>query len=156
MSKFNERLATLGLTLPITAPAMARYAPVALDGDLAYVSGQLPRDGDRITVLGPVGNGTSLEDARNGARLAVLRGLAALNDEIKSFDRVRRILKLTVFVHSAPDFVEQSEVADGASEILYALFDKAGAHARTAIGVAQLPKNASVEVDLVIALHPLV
>jgi enamine deaminase RidA (YjgF/YER057c/UK114 family) len=133
---------------------MALYASVSIDGGVAYVSGQLPRDGSRITVTGPVGREASLEAAREGARLALLRGLAALQHEIRTLDHVRRILKLSVYVQSAPDFTDQSAVADAASELVYQLFGNAGAHARTAIGVAQLPKNASVELELIVGLTP--
>ncbi|QOZ32794.1 RidA family protein [Bradyrhizobium sp. CCBAU 53421] len=154
MSAIEGKLASLGLKLPARAPAMALYAPVSIDGGIAFVSGQLPRDGDRITVTGPVGREASLEAARDGARLALLRGLAALQHEIGSLDHVRRILKLSVYVQSAPDFAEQSAVADAASELLYRLFDDADSHARTAVGVAQLPKNASVELELIVGLAP--
>lgn len=149
MSDIEERILACGLRLPPSAPAMARYAPVAIHGGVAYVSGQLPRDGDRVTVIGAVGQEASVASAREGARLALLRGLAALKSEVGSLNNVRRVIKLSVYVQSAAGFTEQSAVADGASELLYDLFGAAGAHARTAVGVVQLPKNAAVEVEFV-------
>jgi enamine deaminase RidA (YjgF/YER057c/UK114 family) len=154
MSKLERALAERGIVLP-AAPAAALYTPVICHGATAYVSGQLPRDGDRIAVTGAVGRDVSVEDARQGARLALIRGLGALRDTLGSLDDLKRIVKLTVFVHSAQDFTEQSAVADGASQLLFELFGASdGAHARSAIGVAQLPRNASVEVELIADIVP--
>ena len=153
MIDIEQRLVDLGLELPISAPAMAEYVPVVVHHGVAYVSGQLPRDGNRVTVTGAVGKDASVLDAKAGARLAVLRGLAALKQELGSLTKVHRVLKLVVFVQSSSDFSEQSAVADGASGLLYELFGTLGGHARTAVGVFQLPKNAAVEVDMVVAVH---
>jgi len=131
---------------------MAAYAPVVVHDGIVYLSGQLPRVGDLIVVAGAVGTEVSLEDARHGARIALLRGLKALEDDLGSLDRIVRILKLNVYVQSAPDFTEQSAVADAASNLLFELFSERGTHARTAVGVAKLPKNASIELDLIAAI----
>lgn len=149
----EQRLAELGLVLPEAAAPGARYAAVVVHDGVAYVSGQLPRDGDRVLHAGKPGRDLSLADAQAGARVALLRGLAALRDELGSLDRVRQILKLTVFVNSAEDFTEHSAVADGASTLIYDLLGpEPGRHARTSVGVAQLPRNGCVELDLVVAL----
>lgn len=150
----EAKLAALGLTLPDVAPAMALYAPVAIEGTLAYVSGQLPREGNRVMVTGAVGRDVTIEEAGEGAKLALLRGLTALKERLGSLERVRRILKLTAYVQSASGFTDQSVVADHASKVLYELFGEQGAHARSAVGVAQLPKNAAVEIELVAVIEP--
>lgn len=149
----TDRLATLGLVLPDTATPGARYAAVVVHADLAWVSGQLPREGDRVVVAGRLGRDVDIAAAQHGARIALLRGLAALRDELGGLDRVERILRMTVYVNSADDFTQHSAVADGASALIYELFgEERGRHARTSVGVAQLPRDGSVEIDLVVAL----
>jgi enamine deaminase RidA (YjgF/YER057c/UK114 family) len=153
MNRIEGKLFALGYELPDTAPAMALYSPVVIHSGLAYVSGQLPRDGDRVVVTGAVGRDVSIAEAEESAKLALLRGLAALKESLGSLDRIQRVLKLSVYIQSAPAFTEQSRVADGASKFLYDLFGPNGSHARTAVGVAQLPKNASVEIDLIVVIE---
>lgn len=149
----ENRLKELGIELPASAPAGAAYTPVVIHELVAYVSGQLPRDGDRVHVVGQVGRDVSLEEGKRGARLAFIRALAALRGALGTLDGIDRMLKLTVFVHSATDFNQQSAVADGASELIFELFGKdRGAHARTSVGVAQLPRSAAVEVEVIVAL----
>ena len=148
-----QRLADLGLVLPETAAPGARYAAVVVHAGLAWVSGQLPREGDRVVAKGKLGRDIDIASAQGGARVALLRALAALRDELGSLDRVSRILKLTVYVNSTDDFLDHSAVADGASTLIYELFGPAlGHHARTSVGVAQLPRDGCVEIDLVAAL----
>jgi enamine deaminase RidA (YjgF/YER057c/UK114 family) len=149
----ENRLKELGIELPASAPAGAAYTPVVIHELVAYVSGQLPRDGDHVHVVGQVGRDVSLEEGKRGARLAFIRALAALRGVLGTLDGIDRMLKLTVFVHSATDFNQQSAVADGASELIFELFGKErGAHARTSVGVAQLPRSAAVEVEIIVAL----
>ena len=149
----EQRLSDLGLVLPATAAPGARYAAVVVHGDVAHVSGQLPRVGDRVVVAGKLGRDVAVADAQEGARIALLRGLAALRDDLGGLARVRQVLKLTVYVNSTEDFVDHSAVADGASTLIYELFGpELGRHARTSVGVAQLPRNGCVELDLVVAL----
>jgi enamine deaminase RidA (YjgF/YER057c/UK114 family) len=149
----EQRLSDLGLHLPQSAAPGARYAAVVVHDGLAWVSGQLPREGDRVVALGKLGRDIDVVAARDGARIALLRGLAALRDELGGLGRVRRILQMTVYVNSTEDFVDQSAVADGASGLIYELFGpELGRHARTSVGVAQLPRNGCVELDLVAAL----
>jgi enamine deaminase RidA (YjgF/YER057c/UK114 family) len=135
---------------------MAAYSPAVSHCGVIYISGQLPRLGDRVVVTGAVGTEVSLEEARHGARLALLRSLKVLQDDLGSLDRIVRILKLNVYVQSAPEFTEQSAVADAASNLICELFEERGPHARTAVGVAKLPKNASIELDLIAAINPAV
>lgn len=149
----EQRLKELDIELPASATAGGAYAPVVVHRDTIYVSGQLPRDGDKVHVVGQVGRDVTLDDAKRGARLALIRGLAAIKAHLGSLDDVTQILKLTVFVHSATDFSGQTAVADGASELIVELFGpERGSHTRTSVGVAQLPRNASVEVELIAAL----
>jgi enamine deaminase RidA (YjgF/YER057c/UK114 family) len=149
----TRRLADLGLVLPDTATPGARYAAVVVHDGLAWVSGQLPREGDRVVVAGKLGRDVDIPAAQAGARVALLRAFAALRDEVGDLDRVRQILRMTVYVNSTEDFTQHSAVADGASTLIYELFGPAlGHHARTSVGVAQLPRNGCVEIDLVAAL----
>ena len=149
----EHRFSELGLVLPETAAPGARYAAVVVHDGLAHVSGQLPREDDRVVVAGKLGRDVDIAAAQKGARIALLRGLAALRDELGDLGRVRQILKLTVYVNSTDNFVDHSAVADGASTLIYDLLGpESGKHARTSVGVAQLPRNGAVELDLVVAL----
>ena len=127
------------------------YVPVVRDGRIAYVSGQVPRVGSTVIVTGRAGAGVSLEQAQVGARICTVRALLLLGQSLGSLDRIARVLRVGVFVQSAPDFTQQSEVADAASALLREVLGLAGAHARTSVGVYQLPKNATVEVEMVVA-----
>ena len=149
----EKRLSELGLVLPETAAPGARYAAVVVHDGLAYVSGQLPREGDRVVAKGKLGRDIDVAAAQHGARIALLRGLAALRDELGDLSHVKQILKLTVYVNSTEDFLDHSTVADGASALIYDLLGpERGRHARTSVGVAQLPRDGCVELDLVVAL----
>lgn len=127
------------------------YVSVVRDNNQVFVSGQIPRVGDQVVVTGRVGAEVSLADAQRAAKVCTMRALALLRQELGSLDKIARILRITVFVHCAQDFSQQSEVADGASEVLYAVLGEAGIHTRTSVGVYQLPKNAAVEIDLIAA-----
>ncbi len=149
----EQRLSELGLSLPEAATPGARYAAVVVHAGAAWVSGQLPRDGDRVLHAGKLGRDVSLAQAQAGARVALLRALAALRDELGGLERVQQVLRMTVFVNSTEDFAGHSAVADGASTLIYELLGpERGRHARTSVGVAQLPRNGCVEPDLVVAL----
>ncbi len=147
----EKRLAELGITLPQAPTPAFQYVPVTVFERLAFVSGQLPRDGEQI-VTGKVGAATGLELAREAARLCIVQALACLQQQLGSLDRIDRILKVTGFVASAPSFTQQPKVIDAASELLVAVFGENGRHARSAIGVAELPRDASVEIELIAAL----
>ncbi|OYW46070.1 MAG: hypothetical protein B7Z08_07870 [Sphingomonadales bacterium 32-68-7] len=145
------RLAELGLTLPEPAAPIAAYIPVVVSGNLAYVSGQLPFiDGKLVT--GRLGDDLSIEEGKLAAQACGLMILAQLEAALIPLDRIERIVKLGAFVASTPDFTDQPKVANGASELMFAVLGKAGKHARSAVGVAALPLGAAVEVDAVIAL----
>ena len=133
--------------------AVNNYQPAVLHRDEIYVSGQLPRIGTQVAVTGRIGSETSFEEAQRAARICVVRALSVMRQSLGSLERIDQVLRMTVYVNSAADFTRQSEVADAASEILYALLAPNGGHTRTTVGVFQLPKNAAVEIDLIAALR---
>jgi enamine deaminase RidA (YjgF/YER057c/UK114 family) len=149
----EERLKELGLELPPPVAPVAAYLPAVRAGDLVFVSGQLPFVAGKLPFTGKVGAGVSLETAKGLANIACLNGLSALRAEAGSLDRVARIVRVGVFVASAPGFTEQPQVANGASELLVELFGDSGRHARAAVGVAELPLGAPVEVEMLALLH---
>jgi enamine deaminase RidA (YjgF/YER057c/UK114 family) len=114
-----------------------------------FVSGQIPRVGNEVVVAGRVGEAVVLSKAQLAAKVCAMRALALLQQSLGTLEKVRSILRITVFVQCAQDFTQQSEVSDGASEILYSVLGEAGRHTRTSVGVFQPPKNASVELDLI-------
>ena len=144
----SARLGELGITLPGVAAPLAAYVPAVRTGNLVYTSGQLPLEGGKPTHSGKVGAEVTPEDAKTAARTCALNALAAI-DALAGIDSVVRIVKVVGFVASAPGFTGQPGVVNGASEFLGELFGDAGAHARSAVGVASLPLDAPVEVELV-------
>lgn len=148
----EERLAELGIDLPPAPAPVASYVPVHVAGGLAFVSGQIPVDEGTLLHPGRVGAEVSLEQGAEAARRCALQALAALRDALGSLDRVREIVKVDVFVASTPGFVDQPQVANGASDTLVEIFGDPGRHARAAVGVTELPLGASVEVSLVAAI----
>lgn len=146
---WNERLDELGIELPPVAKPLAAYVPARRVGNQVWTSGQLPLVAGALPHTGKVGAEVSLEQAVGLARTSVLNALAAVASEVGGIDSVVRILKLTVFVASAPDFTGQPAVANGASELVGEIFGEAGVHVRSAVGVAVLPIDAPVEIELV-------
>lgn len=151
MSAVEERLGAMGLGLPPVAAPVAAYMPAVDHDGLVYTSGQLPFVEGALPETGKVGAEVSSDDAVEFAAIAVLNALAAVKSVIGNLDRVTRVVKVTVFVASAPAFTGQPLVANGASELLGAIFDDAGQHVRSAVGVAVLPLDAPVELELVVA-----
>lgn len=152
--RYDEHCRARGIAFEANVLPGANYdVAVEHDGQL-WISGQVPRVAGVIAVAGCLGDGVALADGRRAAAICVLRALAIARQRLGSLARVVRVLRMAVYVHSAANFTQQSEVADGASEVLYAVFDPVGAHTRTSIGVAQLPKDAAVEIDLLLAVRP--
>ena len=149
--RFDEAAIRLGYTFDGEIKIGGNYVPLVRHGEFVFVSGQIPRVGDTVVVAGAVGDEVSLERARVGASICIMRALALLRQALGSLDDIGAILRISVFVQSAPDFTQQSEVADAASDLLVQVLGPAGAHARTSVGVLQLPKSASVEIDLIAA-----
>jgi enamine deaminase RidA (YjgF/YER057c/UK114 family) len=149
----DERLAELGIALPEPPSAIAAYVPAVVHRGLVWVSGQVPiRDG-ALPRTGLVGRDISVEEAAEEARFCAINALAQLRAAAGGLERIERILKLTVFVASSEGFHAQPLVGNGASELFEQVFGEAGRHARSAVGVAELPLGAPVEVDLVAALR---
>jgi enamine deaminase RidA (YjgF/YER057c/UK114 family) len=153
MTDAVARLAELGLTLPQPAAPVAAYVPVVIAGGLAHVSGQLPFINGAL-VTGRLGENVTPEQGQAAARACGLMILAQLQAALGSLDRVERVVKLGAFVSSTPDFTGQPAVANGASELMVAVFGEAGRHARSAVGVPVLPLGAAVEVDAIVAIKP--
>jgi enamine deaminase RidA (YjgF/YER057c/UK114 family) len=150
MSTPEEKLAELGLTVPDVVPPVAAYQPTARTGNLVYTSGQIPmRDGAPVAT-GKLGDGVSDEVGYECARQCALNALGAIKAEIGDLSQVKRVVKAVVFVASAPGYTAQPQVANGASELLGAAFGDAGKHARSAVGVAVLPLDVPVEVELIV------
>ncbi|WP_420098351.1 RidA family protein [Corynebacterium sp.] len=148
----TDRLAELGITLPPVAAPVASYVPAVQTGDLVFTSGQLPFTDGALPATGAVGEdgaAVSPADATAYARTATLNALAAI-DDLVGVDNVRQIVKVVGFVASAPGFGGQPGVVNGASELLGVIFGEAGAHARSAVGVAELPLGSPVEVELTV------
>lgn len=150
---FEERLAELGLELPDAADPSFNYVPLTVHNGVAYVSGQLPKVDGAVRVFGKVGAEVDLETARGEARICILQGLACLRQELGSLDRIARILKINGYVASAPGFNAQPKVIDAASDLLGNIFGEAGRHARAAVGVAELPRNSAVEIEMTVAVR---
>ena len=145
----SARLAELGIELPGVAKPLADYVPAVRSGDLVFTAGQLPlRDGN-LLASGSVGAEVTAEDARGLARTCALNALAAVHDLV-GVDSITRVVKVVGFVASAPGFTGQPGVVNGASELFGEVFGPAGAHARSAVGVAELPLNAPVEVEVIV------
>lgn len=147
----DQRLAELGIVLPDAASPSFNYVPVVLNRGVAYVAGQLPKVDGEVRVHGKAGGAVSLEVARGEARICILQGLACLRQALGSLDRIERVLKVTGFVASASGFNDQPKVLDAASDLLGEIFGEAGRHARSAVGVAELPRDAAVEIELIVA-----
>src|SRR3954468_1399870 len=148
----EDRLRTLGYELPAVPRPAGSYVPATRAGSLLFTAGQIPFKEGKLPYTGKVGQDVSIEEAKEAARLCALNALAAINAEVGSLDSVSRIVKITGYVASAPGFNDQPEVMNGASDLIGELFGEKGLHARSAVGVAELPLNAPVEVELIVDL----
>lgn len=152
MSGVEERLAGLGLALPPVVPPVAAYVPAVVSGRYVYTSGQVPLVAGELPVAGKVGAEVTEEQARDMARVCALNALAAVKSVAGDLDRVARVVKVLGFVASAPGFTGQPQVVNGASELLGEVFGERGRHARSAVGVAVLPLDAPVEIEMQVEL----
>jgi len=153
VGQVEKRLEEMDLTLPEVAPPLAQYVPAKLVGDLVYCSGQLPvRDG-AVIYKGHLGADLMLEEGVECARLCALNCLAAARSVIGDLDRVAEVVRVCGFVSSAPGFVTPHDVLNGASDLLVEVFGEAGRHVRAAVGVAALPANAPVEVEMILRVR---
>jgi len=149
----RSRLEALGMSLPEATPPAFEYVAVVVHAGVAWVSGQIPRAGGKVMMTGKVGAEVDVEAAREAARACVLQALAQLESALGSLDKVTRVVKVTGFVASAAGFTQQPQVIDAASQLLVQAFGEAGRHARSAVGVAELPRGVPVEIELVVAVR---
>ncbi len=150
--RFEQAAQRVGFDLCEEIRIGGNYTPAIVHGGTAFVSGQVPRIGTAVAVTGRVGADATLAQAQHAARICAVRALAILRTSLGSLEAITQALRMTVYVQSASDFTQQSEVADAASDLLHEVLGAAGRHARTSVGVVQLPKNAAVEVDLIVAV----
>lgn len=149
----EARLKGLKIELPPAPRPVASYVPAVRTGNLIFLAGQGPIAAGKPTMIGKVGSDLTEEQGRNAARETILLSLSALRAEIGSLDRVKRIVKLTGWVNSAPGFTRQPWVINGASDLLVEIFGEAGKHARSSVGANELPLNIPVEIELIVEVH---
>ncbi|MGW5240279.1 RidA family protein [Monashia sp. NPDC004114] len=152
MSAVEQRLAELGLTVPEVVPPVAAYVPVVRDGNLVFTSGQLPMVDGSLAATGKVGAEVDADAAKTLAQTCALNAIAAIKSEVGDLDKVARVVKVVGFVASDPSFTGHPGVINGASELLVKAFGDKGIHARSAVGVAALPLDAPVEVEVVVSV----
>lgn len=152
MSTVEERLAELGLTVPEVVPPVAAYVPAVRDGSYIYTSGQLPMVDGKLPATGKVGAEVNADDAKELAATCALNAIAAIKAELGDLEKVARVVKVVGFVASDPSFTGQPGVINGASELLGKAFGDKGVHARSAVGVAALPLDAPVEVEVIVSV----
>jgi enamine deaminase RidA (YjgF/YER057c/UK114 family) len=152
MGQIDARITELGLTLPEGVPPVAAYVPAVRDGNLIFTSGQLPIADGKLVATGKVGAEVTVEDAKGYAATCALNAIAAIKAELGDLDKVARVVKVVGFVASDPSFVGQPAVINGASELLGQVFGDKGLHARSAVGVAALPMDTPVEVEVIVSV----
>lgn len=148
----SQQLARMKIDLPTVAAPVGSYVPAVRLGSQVLTSGQLPMQAGRLICTGKVGKDVTVEQAAEAAKVAVLNGLAAAAQVAGGIDRIDRVIRLAVFVNSAPGFTDQPKVANGASDFLAEVFGESGRHVRAAVGVAELPLDAAVELELVVEI----
>ena len=149
----EQRLAELKIVLPHAAAPAANYVPTVLHGGLLHISGQIPFDTDGQLIRGRIGDTMTMKEGEAAARRCAVGLLAQMQTALGSLDKVLRVVKLGVFVNSTAEFTDHPKVANGASDLMVAVFGDAGRHARSAVGVAALPLGVAVEVDAIVAVH---
>ena len=153
MGKVENRLSELGLLLPEAPKPVAAYIPAKQSGKLVFTAGQLPMVNGELISKGLLGQEVAIEDANKAARVCTLNALAAIKGVIGDLDRIKQIVRVVGYVASIPTFTQQPAVVNGASELLLEIFGDAGKHARSAVGMAVLPLNASVEIELTVEVE---
>lgn len=146
----EAKLKTLGIELPAAPKPVANYVPVVRAGDLLFLSGVLPSREGQLILAGKLGQGITIEQGMEAAKVAALNALAIVRGEVGSLDHVKRIVKMVGHIASAPGFTDQPQVLNGASDLFVQIFGEAGRHARVAVGAAELPRQAPVEIELIV------
>lgn len=145
----EEKLTSLDISLPIPSEPVGSYLPVVVSGNLAFVAGQIPIEGNAVKFKGKV---QSIELGQEAARLCTLNALAQLKSSLGTLDRIKRVIKVTGFVNSDPSFTEHAKVINGASDLLVSTFDEKGKHVRAAVGVSSLPLDSTVELEIIVEI----
>jgi enamine deaminase RidA (YjgF/YER057c/UK114 family) len=146
----EDRLRELSIELPTPPSPAGSYIPVVTTGNLAFVSGQIPMRDGKVIFEGKVPEQQSLESARDAAKICIINGLAQLKANLGSLDKIRKFVRISGFVNSSPSFIEQPKVINAASDLLVEIFGDMAKHSRIAVGVASLPLNSTVEIDMVV------
>jgi enamine deaminase RidA (YjgF/YER057c/UK114 family) len=150
---FEEKIKQLGITIPEAVKPLAAYIPAMQVGNLVMTSGQVPILAGTVKYQGKVGRELTEEEGKEAAKLCALNCLSAVKSVIGNLDKIKRVLKLTVFVSSAEGFSAQPKVANGASEFIVEIFGDAGKHVRSAVGVSELPLNSAVEIEMIVEIQ---
>ena len=146
----EDKLREVSIELPIPPSPAGSYIPVVTTGNLAFVSGQIPMREGKVVFEGKVPEQQSLESARDAAKICIVNGLAQLKANLGSLDKIRKFVRISGFVNSSPNFTEQPKVINAASDLLVEIFGEMAKHSRIAVGVASLPLNSTVEIDMVV------
>ncbi|SMC56957.1 RidA family protein [Sporomusa malonica] len=147
---YEAKLKELDITVPDAPKPVAAYVAAVKDGNYVYTSGQIPFIAGELKFKGKLGKELTVEEGYEAAKTCAINCLAAIKGQIGSLDNIEKVIKIVGFVNSAPEFYDQPKVINGASELVGSIFGKAGEHARSAVGVAELPLNAAVEVEMII------
>jgi len=145
----DEKLKTLGITLPTPPKPAGSYIPVVISGNLAFVSGQIPMQDGKIAYTGKVPTERTIEDAQSAAKICAVNILAQLKANLGSLDKISKILRVSGFVNSTGDFTEHPKIINAASDLFFEIFGEKGKHSRIAVGVSSLPLNSTVEIDMI-------
>jgi len=145
----DEKLKSLGITLPVPPKPAGSYIPVVISGNLAFVSGQIPMQDGKVAFTGKVPTEKTVEDAQSAARICAINILAQLKANLGSLDRISKIVRVSGFVNSASDFTEHPKIINAASDLFFEIFGEKGKHSRIAVGVSSLPLNSTVEIDMI-------
>ena len=146
----EDRLRELSIEIPIPPSPAGSYIPVVTTGNLAFVSGQIPMKDGKVIFEGKVPEKQSLDSARDAAKICIINGLAQLKANLGTLDKITKFIRISGFVNSSPDFIEQPKIINAASDLLVEIFGDAAKHSRIAVGVASLPLNSTVEIDMVV------
>ena len=149
----EEKLDSLNIVLPVPPKPAGSYIPVVKTGNLLFVSGQIPLKEGKVAFQGKVPDIISIEDAQKAAKLCIINALAQIKSEIGSLDKISKVVRVSGFVNSSQDFSEQPKVINAASDLLFEIFGEGGKHSRIALGVASLPLNSAVEIDLIVEIN---
>jgi enamine deaminase RidA (YjgF/YER057c/UK114 family) len=147
----DEKIKSLGINLPIPPSPAGSYIPVVRSGNLLYVSGQIPMEDGKVTFTGKVSD-TNIETAQKSARICAINILAQLKKELGDLEKISKIVRISGFVNSVPEFTQQPKVINAASDLLYEIFGECGKHSRIAVGVSSLPLNSMTEIDAIVEM----